>query len=198
MKKTLLSRFANLKTPGKLLGFIMIIAMSAAIISMSSCSKNDDDEPDSDISGTGGGSQSSYTLSQLKGHWVDQEAWKIQRLEISSVDKYSMPSSSIIGAISDVEGFYIDASNSRAYDLFIEATTTKYSNNDVAGNKVIASWIGSDGVSVYVMNISGSRNNAICRMIGNDTFSYNGTSYTIVSTSEMRTSRGKTYIKVTL
>lgn len=183
-----------------LIYFWLIFAVVGCLFIISSCDKDSDDEHDSELVDPGsgnGGSQSSYSLKQLQGHWVEEDEWKIQQAEIKSIQG-NMPSSILMGAVSDVEGFYIDASASRAYDLYIEATTSKYSNNDVAGNKIIASWKCTDGVTVYVMNISGSRNNGVCRMSGDSSFYYNGTTYSILSTSRMQSPYGRTYIKVSL
>ena len=166
-----------------------------------SCSKNSDDDPESEIvdPGSGGGSsQSSYSLEQLKGHWVEEDEWKVQQAEIKSINGSTMPSRDVISSVSGVEGFYINASASRAYDMYIEATTTKYSNNDIAGNKVIKSWYCSDGATVYVMNICGSRYNGVCRMSGDASFYYNETTYSVLSTSRMRSPYGRIFIKVSL
>lgn len=176
----------------------LICATVSSLFFMAACDKISDDDPVDPGSGNGGSQSSIYSLKQLQGHWVEEDEWKIQQAEIKSING-NMPSRTLMNAVSDVEGFYIDAAASRAYDLYFEATTTKYSNNDKAGNKIIASWNCTDGITVYVMNVVGSKYNGVCRMMNGDTsFFYNNTTYKILSTSKMQSPYGRTYIKVNL
>lgn len=183
-------------------GILWVCLLSTSIII--GCSKDDTDSPDTSI-GDGnsgnGGNKDEITLSQLEGYWVESSEWKSQQADIKYLNKdpyvSQMTSSDIISAIAEVSGFYINSSNEREYDMFIQATTIKYSNNSFAGNKVLASWVGKDGKTVYVMNVLGGDYSNPCRVNGK-TFSYLYNSFTIKSVSEMQDSDGNIYVKVTL
>lgn len=205
MKKNFLvngNRFQSIKL---LLKVSMMIVVAISMISLTSCGKDEDDVPDSEITGPGSGSgggggdsQSSYSLSQLNGYWVEENAWNRQKSDISYIKNNSMFSDAVLDAVTDVSGFYVDADNEKAYELNIEATTTRYSNNEVAGNKIIASWSCLDGVTVYVMNVTGSKYNSACSMSDKNTFSFRRDDYKVKSTSKMIGPDGTAYIKVNL
>ena len=136
-------------------------------LSFISCSKDDGDEVfDDDTENGNGQTQTSYTLSQLAGYWVNAEQWRLCKQNAASLPVSGKAFSDTYledKILSDgVDAYYISAGEKKAYIMWITVTTTKYANNDAAGNKVLKSWSCLDGRTVYFMNVVGSKENKAC------------------------------------
>ena len=170
-------------------------------LSLMSCTNEDDDDIiDEEMENGSGESQTSYTLSQLAGYWVDWEQWRWCKQTAAS-----LPTSGTAFCdtyledkiLSDgVDGYYI-TTDGTAYLMWMTVTTMKYANNDKAGNKVLKSWSCLDGKTVYFMNIEGSKSHKACAVWDNDLKV--GTSYfPITSTTTFIGPNNAMYCKVNL
>lgn len=172
-------------------------------LSLVACGKDELPNPSdpNDPDNSGGSSDRGYSLSQMTGYWVHQPTWESCKLTIKAIEgifSSQVPSSVLLeddDLTSGVVGYYI-TNDGKAYDLYITVTTTRYSNNSVAGNKVLKTWYCTDGRTVYFMNILGSQNNSSCSVSGNE-LSIGRYKYTIKSTS-LFTGNNAAYIKVNL
>lgn len=185
----------------------MLLIIGSSFVS---CGDDDDNEKDniennggsnSGGSNSGGGSSTEYSLDQMSGYWVNSEQWNECCIAIRILSAASQSSETILNdrALSNgVEGYYI-TKEGRAYQMLITVTTTKYSNNDVAGNKVLKSWSCYDGKTVYFMNVEGSKYNYSCSIDGSMLSINNGKwNYMIQNASAIVYSDNVRYEKVTL
>lgn len=187
------------KTAARTTGTLLVVLTTVMFAGCDKASSGDEPESSQGGGGSAGGGKE-ITINDLDGHWMDTRDWTSLNADITAVRKYadSMSSYDIISTINPVYGFYISASKSRVYYTCFEATTTKYDNNSVAGNKVIASFTGSDLKTVYVMNTGGGKNNDQCMVVNGKSFTYMGFFYTIKNASTMIDSKGNTFIKVSI
>lgn len=173
-------------------------------MSFVSCSSSDDDEDEDVVENEDGGGnegpQSSYDYSHMVGYWVNIEQWNICKLCIKNGPASGQASSSAY--LDDpilregVDGYYV-SENGYAYELWITATTTQYSNNQAAGNAVLKSWSCTDGKTVYFMNVSGSVNRHTCSVFDKELRV--GTSYfPILNTTAIIGPNNARYEKVNL
>lgn len=187
--------------------FRLLSVSLAALLSFTMLSCGDDDEDlrptDENVDqpgNTGGSTAKEYTITQLVGYWVNTEQWNNCKTAIREFGNSPQPSSYYLedSQLNEgVEGYYITA-DGKAYEIFLTVTTTKYSNNDVAGNKVLKSWSCTDGKTVYFMNITGSKYNHSCTVSGDElTIGWNQ-KFTILSTSFFRDTYYTKYEKVNL
>lgn len=135
-------------------------------LSFMSCSKdNGEDMLEEGTENGNGETHTDYTLSQLSGYWVNIEQWTMCKQNAASLPASGKAFSDTYledKILSDgVDGYYITA-DGKAYIMWITVTTTKYANNDAAGNKVLKSWSCLDGKTVYFMNIAGSKDCKAC------------------------------------
>lgn len=124
-----------------------------------SCSKDSDDIIDSEQTQDNDNEDTDlYSLSDMSGYYVDSEAWnncqrRINELGNSSYFKETYLDDEILSE--GVYGFYIPTTG-RAYELFFEPTTTLYSNNQAAGNKIVHTWNAVNDIKVYFEQTIGS------------------------------------------
>lgn len=182
--------------------FLSIMLILLLGFSLAACGDDDDDLVNNgNGSNSGGNSQTSYTFKQLAGYWVNMEQWNDCKTMIRNMPASGQVYSDVY--LNDdilskgVEGYYL-TSEGKAYEIFLTTTTTKYANNDVAGNKVLKQWSCLDNKTVYFMNVSGGKNNYSCSIDGNDLNIGWNNHHTIQSTTLMVDAYQTKYTKVTL
>ncbi len=165
-----------------------------------SCSKDSDDIIDSEQTQDNDNEDTDlYSLSDMSGYYVDSEAWnncqrRINELGNSSYFKETYLDDEILSE--GVYGFYIPTTG-RAYELFFEPTTTLYSNNQAAGNKIVHTWNAVNDIKVYFEQTIGSSYSSPCTIVGNIII-VAGIKHTIISSSSFKTNDGCIYTKIKL
>ena len=180
----------------KILNLIVILFFG---LTFAACGDDDDDELSSNGgNNSGGNTQTSYTLNQLAGYWVNSEQWRLCRMTIGQMPASGQAYSDVY--LEDdilsrgVDGYYI-TSDGKAYQINLCTTTTKYANNDVAGNKVLKQWSCLDNKTVYFMNVIGGKYNSSCSVEGKLLNIGGNTQFSIITATQMLDSDGSLYEK---
>ena len=180
----------------RFLSIMMVLLMGLSFVA---CGDDDDDELSSNGgNNSGGNTQTSYTLKQLAGYWVNSEQWRLCRMTIGQMPASGQVYSDVY--LEDdilsrgVDGYYI-TSDGKAYQINLCTTTTKYANNDVAGNKVLKQWSCLDNKTVYFMNVIGSKYNSSCSVEGKLLNIGGNTQFSIITATQMLDSDGSLYEK---
>ena len=181
---------------------LMLGLMAVCAMTLSACGDDDDDELSSNGgNNSGGNTQTSYTLKQLAGYWVNSEQWRLCRMTIGQMPASGQVYSDVY--LEDdilsrgVDGYYI-TSDGKAYEINLCTTTTKYANNDVAGNKVLKQWSCRDNKTVYFMNVVGGKYNSSCSVEGKTLNIGWNTQYSIITATQMLDSDGLLYEKCSM
>ena len=181
---------------------LMFGLMAVCAMTLSACGDDDDDELSSNGgNNSGGNTQTSYTLKQLAGYWVNSEQWRLCRMTIGQMPASGQVYSDVY--LEDdilsrgVDGYYI-TSDGKAYEINLCTTTTKYANNDVAGNKVLKQWSCRDNKTVYFMNVVGGKYNSSCSVEGKTLNIGWNTQYSIITATQMLDSDGLLYEKCSM
>ena len=181
---------------------LMFGLMAVCAMTLSACGDDDDDELSSNGgNNSGGNTQTSYTLKQLAGYWVNSEQWRLCRMTIGQMPASGQVHSDVY--LEDdilsrgVDGYYI-TSDGKAYEINLCTTTTKYANNDVAGNKVLKQWSCRDNKTVYFMNVVGGKYNSSCSVEGKTLNIGWNTQYSIITATQMLDSDGLLYEKCSM
>ena len=182
--------------------YLSIIVLLLTGFSFAACGDDDVDELSSNGgNNSGGNTQTSYTLKQLAGYWVNSEQWILCRMTIGQMPASGQVYSDVY--LEDdilsrgVDGYYI-TSDGKAYQINLCTTTTKYANNDVAGNKVLKQWSCLDNKTVYFMNVIGSKYNSSCSVEGKLLNIGGNTQFSIITATQMLDSDGSLYEKCSM